>query len=81
MVNTTEDEIQGYKKVLEQAKLAPHFQKPKGHTSTKDFLEIVERGLIPNCPINNSTYWQLITFWASYRKHQGKTTRRKMRKK
>jgi len=43
MVNTTEDEIQGYKKVLEQAKLAPHFQKPKGHTSTKDFLEIVER--------------------------------------
>ena len=45
--------MEGYtKKACERAKLAHHIQKTIGHPSTKDFLEIVGKVGILNCPIN-----------------------------
>jgi len=53
LVTTTKEKMEGYiKKKCERAKLAHHIQKTKGRLRTKDFLEIVEKGGILNCPIN-----------------------------
>ena len=63
LVTTTKEKMEGYtKKECERAKLARHIQKTIGRPSTKDFLEIVEKGGILNCPINRKTYWQLRIF-------------------
>ena len=80
LVTTTKEKMDGYtKKACERAELARHIQKTIGRPSTKDFLEIIEKGGIVNCPIDKSDILAAEDIFGSdIGSIKGKTTRRQM---
>jgi len=55
MVTTVEKEWKNIqKKSIEQAKLAKNIQHTLGYPSTTEFIKVIERGDIQDCPVNKA---------------------------
>ena len=55
MVTTVEKRMEKYtRKTIEQAKLARKIQQAIGYPSTTEFIKIIERGDIKDCPVNKA---------------------------